>query len=144
MIQTLHAVCPTCGGVNRVAAERLDQGPVCGKCQALLLPKKPLQLDAAAFHRQVQKSGLPLLVDFWAPWCGPCRQMGPAFEQAAPLLHPRVLLAKVNTQEEQALAQELGIQSIPTLVLFRPGRSAVRVSGAMDTASIVQWARTNL
>jgi len=144
MSDSLHVVCPRCQAVNRVPAQRLGQNPSCGKCHAPLVEPKPLILDAAALQRQVEKGDLPLLVDFWAPWCGPCRSMAPAFEQAARLLFPAVRLAKVNTEEQQSLAAQLGIQSIPTMILFEGGREKARTSGAMPAEAIVKWARSQL
>lgn len=141
MEQNLHLVCPRCQAVNRVPAARLGQGPQCGKCHGPLNEPKPVPLDAAGFARQLEKSDLPMLVDFWAPWCGPCRSMAPAFEQAAASLHPAVRLVKVNTEDEPALASRYGISSIPTMVLFKGGREAGRVSGALPAGQIVQWAR---
>ncbi|MFH1036376.1 MAG: thioredoxin TrxC [Pseudomonadota bacterium] len=144
MSENLHVVCPHCQAVNRLPASRLGAGPNCGGCHAPLLEPKPLALDQAALLRQMERGDLPLLVDFWAPWCGPCRNMAPAFEQAAGQLFPGVRLAKVNTDQEQALAGRLGIQSIPTMVLFSGGREKARTSGAMPAAGIVGWVRSQL
>ena len=137
----LHVVCPHCNGVNRVPEDRLAAGPRCGKCKRPLFDGHPVNLTAASFERHVARSDLPVLVDFWAPWCGPCKMMAPVFQQAAAELEPRLRLAKVNTEEEPQLAARYGIRSIPTLVLFRGGREVVRQAGAMDLASLVAWAR---
>jgi thioredoxin 2 len=144
MEANLQVVCPRCSAINRVPRDRLAQHPVCGKCRSPLLPGQPLHLDAPALARLVDKGDLPLLVDFWAPWCGPCRTMAPAFEQAAGQLAPGVILAKVNTEEQKDLGQRYGIQSIPTLVLFKGGRDQARVSGALPAAAIVEWTRKHL
>ena len=144
MTDPAHVVCPQCDAVNRVAAERLADGGKCGKCRAPLFPGQPIALDAARFSRHVARSSLPLMVDFWAPWFGPCQSMAPAFEQAARQLEPAVRLVKVNTEENQALAGQLGIRSIPTLALFRGGREIARTAGAMDTSNLVSWARQAL
>jgi len=144
MSDSLHIVCPHCDGVNRVPAGRLGQGPRCGKCHRPLFEAHPLALDEARFERHLGRSELPLLVDFWAPWCGPCRMMAPAFEQAARLLEPQVRLVKINTEEEQGLAQRFTIRSIPTLVLFHGGRELRRTSGAMDAGSLAAWTRQAL
>ncbi len=137
----LHVVCPHCNGVNRVPEDRLAAGPRCGKCKRPLFDGHPVNLTAASFERHVTRSDLPVLVDFWAPWCGPCKMMAPVFQQAAAELEPRLRLAKVNTEEEPQLAARYGIRSIPTLVLFRGGREVARQAGAMDLASLVAWAR---
>jgi len=135
-------VCPHCHAANRVPAARLADGGTCGKCKAPLFAGQPVDLDAGNFDRHVGRSDIPVLVDFWAPWCGPCRSMAPAFAQAARQLEPEFRLAKVNAEDEQALAARFGIRSIPTLALFRNGREVARQAGAMDQASLVRWVRS--
>ncbi|HEB95287.1 MAG TPA: thioredoxin TrxC [Sedimenticola thiotaurini] len=144
MSESLHIVCPHCGGINRVPANRLGSAPKCGKCHQPLFTGHPLALDEAAFNRHLQRSDLPMLVDFWAPWCGPCKMMAPAFEQAAAQLEPALRLVKVNTEENQNLAMQYGIRSIPTLALFRGGREIARTAGAMDTRGLIAWTRQYL
>jgi len=141
---TLHLVCPHCHTTNRVRRDDLSRSPDCGRCHKALFEAKPTAMDEAAFERHVGRSGLPVLVDFWAPWCGPCRQMAPAFEQAAGQLEPQVRLAKVNTDQAQALGARLGIRSIPTLALFVGGREIARQAGALGAADIVRWTRSQL
>lgn len=144
MQDSLNVVCPHCGGVNRLPARRLQDGGRCGKCHAPLFDGKPLSVADAGLKKQLSRSDVPLLVDFWAPWCGPCKSMAPAFEQAAKTLEPSVRLLKIDTEQAQGFAGQLGIRSIPTLVLFSGGQEKARVSGAMDARSIVAWARQNL
>ncbi|MES9958307.1 MAG: thioredoxin TrxC [Sedimenticola sp.] len=144
MSESMHIVCPHCDGINRVPQDRLDAGPKCGKCSTPLFSGQPLALGEQRFARHVQKGDLPVLVDFWAPWCGPCKMMAPAFEEAARRLEPNLRLVKVNTEENQAIAAQMGIRSIPTLALFRQGREVARVSGAMDAGGLVSWVRQNL
>ena len=136
--------CPACNGLNRVPDARLAEAPNCGRCGAALFTGHPLALDDAGFHAHVDRAGLPVLVDFWAPWCGPCRMMAPHFEAAAAQLEPVVRLAKVDTEAQPALGSRFGIRSIPTLVLFRQGRELARQAGAMGAADIVRWTRQYL
>lgn len=138
---SLHIVCPHCEAINRVPSDRLGEAPDCGKCHRPLFTGKPVALGAASFDRHVSRNDIPLLVDFWAPWCGPCRMMAPAFEAAAAQLEPQFRLAKVNTEEEQMLGARYGIRSIPTLALFLNGREVARQAGAMGTSDIVRWAQ---
>lgn len=139
-----HIVCPHCQAINRVPAARLAQSPGCGKCHRPLFMAHPVELTAASFATHVARNDIPLLVDFWASWCGPCRMMAPQFEQAARLLEPQVRLAKLNTEAEQAPAAQYGIRSIPTMILFRGGREIARQSGAVGAQEIVRWARSQL
>ena len=136
--------CPHCGAMNRLARERLGQSPNCGGCHRALFAGKPVALGAADFDRHAVRGELPLVVDFWAPWCGPCLAMAPQFEAAAAALEPQVRLAKVDTEAEPALGNRFGIRSIPTLVLVRDAREVARQAGAMGRDQIVGWTRSQL
>ncbi|MEA3274560.1 MAG: thioredoxin TrxC [Pseudomonadota bacterium] len=144
MSSSVHVVCPHCDAVNRVPESRLGEGAQCGKCHSPLFPGVPLVLDERRFAKHTGRSELPVVVDFWAPWCGPCQMMAPAFEEAARRLEPRARLVKVNTEEAPGLATELGIRSIPTLALFREGREVARTAGAMDAGRLMAWVQQHL
>ncbi len=139
MAESVHVVCAGCGAVNRVPQARLGEEPKCGKCSQPLLPGRPVALDRARFDDFVGRNDLPVVVDFWAAWCGPCKMMAPVFERLAGELASRALFAKVDTDAEQGLAQRHGIRGIPTLILFRRGAEADRLTGAADAQSLRRW-----
>ena len=138
---SLKIACPSCHGLNRVPVLRLGDAPSCGRCHAALFGGHPVALDDAGFERHVVQSELPVLVDFWAPWCQPCLMMAPHFEAAAAQLEPEFRLAKIDTEAQPALGARFAIRSIPTLALFRGGREIARHSGALGSGDIVRWAR---
>ncbi len=142
MNESLHIVCPHCNGVNRVPSAKLAERPVCGKCHQPLFNAHPVELNKDNFNLHITRCDIPVLLDFWAPWCGPCKMMAPAFVKAAELLEPAMRLAKLDTEQAQELAGRYNIRSIPTLALFKNGVEVARQAGAMDVGGIVQWAKS--
>ena len=144
MSDSLHVVCPHCAAVNRIPTAKLNENPVCGQCKQALFTGEPVELTASNFDRHIGRSDLPVVVDFWAPWCGPCQQMAPNYHQAAIDLEPYARLSKVNTEDEQQLAGRFNIRSIPTLAIFKDGREIARQSGALDLTSLKRWIQPHL
>jgi len=144
MNQSIIVACPHCDKLNRLPASKLSDDGKCGSCKAALFEKKPVTLTQSSFSTHVVKSELPILVDFWAPWCGPCKMMGPVLEEAAKSLEPGIRIGKVNTEVEQTLGAQFNIRSIPTIVLYHQGKEIDRVSGAMQLPQLLQWTNNSL
>jgi len=141
---SLNLVCGHCDSVVRIPADRLAQGPKCPKCQHALLDGQPLELKTASYDRHLTRSDLPVVVDFWAPWCGPCRMMAPHYEEATRRLQNKARFAKVNSDEEPQLSARYGIRGIPTLIVFKQGAEVARQSGAMELAGLMRWLQPHL
>ncbi|MGD8809078.1 MAG: thioredoxin TrxC [Gammaproteobacteria bacterium] len=144
MTANRNIVCPSCAAVNRIPAARPAEAARCGKCGAPLFDGHPADVDAAAFTRQIQRSDIPVLVDVWAPWCGPCRMMAPAYAEASKSLEPEVRMIKLNSDAEPSIAGQLNVRGIPTMILFKGGRPIAQTSGAMTASRIVEWTRAQL
>jgi thioredoxin 2 len=143
MSDSVHLVCANCGAVNRVPANRLSENPSCGKCRNKVMTGKPVELNAGTFDRFIQRNDIPVVVDFWADWCGPCKVMAPAFAETAGRMQGQVRFAKLDTEAAQSIAAKYGIRSIPTVILFQSGKEKARQAGAMGAADIERWVRSS-
>ena len=136
-------VCPNCGSLNRIIDEKLNENPSCGKCKSDVFTGKPIEMTGEQLLRTIEKTDQTLVVDFWAPWCGPCKSFAPTFSQAAAQLEPNAKLIKINTEVEQQIAGKFGIRSIPTLAIFKNGKEVARQAGAMDLNGFVNWVKSS-
>ena len=139
MSDALQIPCTSCLAVNRIPAGRLSEGPRCGRCKAALLPDAPVDVSEATFDKLVSRSDIPVVADFWAAWCGPCKMMAPVFAETAARMQGKALFVKVDTEQAQQVSVRLGIRSIPTLAVFKKGKELARQAGAMDGSSLQRW-----
>lgn len=144
MSQPRHLVCPHCDAVNRIPEHKLADQPRCGRCKEALFTGTPVELTDQTFDKHLRRNDIPLVVDFWAPWCGPCKMMAPHFKTVASQLEPRLRFAKLNTEQAQRVAAQYNIRSIPTVAIFRGGREVARQAGAMDATRLSQWIQSQL
>ena len=144
MTDTIHIICPACQAKNRIPAAKLAAGPACGACKASLFPGAPFELDEARLNKHLKNDEVPLLVDFWAPWCGPCRTMAPMFADASRQMSPAVRFAKLDTEQHQGVGARFQIRGIPLIILFDKGREVARQTGVMNAGQIVSWVRQNV
>ncbi len=144
MSQSRHLVCPHCEAVNRIPDDKLADKPRCGRCKERLFTGNPVELSDQTFDKHLKRNDLPLVVDFWAPWCGPCKMMGPHFKSVTAQMEPHLRFAKLNTEQAQRVAAQYNIRSIPTVAIFRNGREVARQAGAMDARMLAQWIQSQL
>ena len=143
MADKLHIVCPKCSSINSLPQDKLADSPGCGKCKQSIFNARPVELTEYNFNKHLNNDQIPVLVDFWAAWCGPCKMMAPVFEQAAARLEPYVRVAKLDTEKEQGIAARYNIRSIPTMIIFKEGKEKARQSGAVDLELLISWVREN-
>ncbi len=144
MSEFLHIVCPHCNGTNRIPSGSIPEEAKCGRCKKSILDTKPIELSPDNIQQHLEKNDIPVIIDFWAPWCGPCKIMGPNFEQASRNFRGKVRFAKVNTEVQQSLGGHFNIRSIPTMILFKKGKEVDRVSGALDATQLISWIQSRV